>query len=92
MNTKIMETQAYYNGTAFVPVLPLDIQTGAIFNLNITQANASSSANKAAVFEQITSSLRSINHAEPLPAEFDSILTERMRFNNHNGENYDVCT
>jgi hypothetical protein len=72
--------QAYYNGTAFVPIKSMDIQKGEIFTLSISQDNATAknTAKKLMLFERITKNLRKLNDAAPLSPEFDTILSQRI--------------
>ena len=78
--------KAYYNGSVFVPVKPVDIQTGQIFRLSISSEGTPSpdTTKRLAVFKQITGNLRKINDTEPLSAEFDEILSQRICFHEIN--------
>jgi hypothetical protein len=79
-NNYMTTLQAYYNGSAFVPVMPVKIRTGQKFNLRIEQTSISASA-KAAEFARITQALHEINRTEPLPEEFDRIMAQGTHFN-----------
>jgi hypothetical protein len=72
--------QAYYNGTAFVPVKSLAIQKGKVFTLSISQdsGTAENTAKKVMLFEHITNNLRKLNDVEPLSPEFDAMLSQRI--------------
>ena len=72
--------KAYYDGTAFIPVMPVDIPAGKIFVVSVLQEEiqAPNVAKQIAVFKDITDSLRKINKIEPLPDEFDEILSQRI--------------
>ena len=72
--------KAYYDGTVFVPIIPVDIQTGKVLVMSILHENAPTShaVNQIKEFKQITNNLKKINNIEPLPAEFDEILLERI--------------
>lgn len=78
--------KAYYNGSAFVPVIPVEASKGQIFTLSILREDTHSDdmTTKAAAFGSITENLKRINDAEPLPAEFDEILSQRIRFKPEN--------
>ena len=78
--------KAYYNGSVFVPMKPVDIQTGQIFRLSISSESTppADTTKRLAAFRQITGNLRKINGTEPLPAEFDEILSQRICFHEIN--------
>jgi hypothetical protein len=75
--------KAYYDGTAFVPMNPLNIQPGKVFMLSVLQEEILSAdiAKKIMAFKHITNNLRKLNETEPLPPEFDEILSHRVHFN-----------
>ena len=57
----------------------IDIQTGKVFDVSILQENVSVSLHnigKITAFQQITNNLHKINDTEPLPVEFDEILSQ----------------
>jgi hypothetical protein len=74
--------KAYYDGTAFVPMIPLDIQKGSVFMLSVLQEDSlvQDIAKKVMTFRQITNNLHKINATEPLPLDFDEILSQRINF------------
>jgi hypothetical protein len=74
--------KAYYDGTAFVPMDPMSLQTGKVFNLSVLQDDVLSTdiAKKVLAFRQITTNLRKIEEEDPLPSEFDEILSHRLNF------------
>ncbi|MDR2085659.1 MAG: hypothetical protein LBP72_00625 [Dysgonamonadaceae bacterium] len=74
--------KAYYDGTAFVPVIPVDVQEGTIFTLSVSQPEEMplDKAKKLKAFKLITENLRKINKEEPLPPLFDEILSQRTKF------------
>jgi hypothetical protein len=76
--------KAYYDGTAFVPITPLPVQTGKVFLLSVKRDDATSmdNANKLKAFRQITANLNRLNDIEPLGEEFDKIVSKRLNFNN----------
>jgi hypothetical protein len=60
-----------------------EIPVGKVFLLSVLQEDGPSSVNiskKVAVFRQITDYLRTLNDTEPLPHEFDEILSHRIPF------------
>lgn len=76
--------KAYYDGAVLVPMIPVDIPTGKVLVVSVIQEEAlSSNATKQIIaFKHITDNLRKINNIEPLPDEFDEILSQRIHFNN----------
>jgi predicted DNA-binding antitoxin AbrB/MazE fold protein len=74
--------KAYYDGTVFVPTIPVDVQTGKMLVMSILQEESSvlHTANQIKILEQITDNLRQINDTEPLPSEFDKIMSQRIHF------------
>ncbi|GHV69472.1 hypothetical protein FACS1894199_18270 [Bacteroidia bacterium] len=75
--------RAYYDGTVFVPMNPLSLQTGKVFNLSVLPDDtlSTSNAKKALAFRQITANLHKLEKEEPLPSAFDEILSHRLHFN-----------
>ena len=84
-----METmlKVYYNGTVFVPMKPVDIQAGKVLVMTILHEDSHNlnSPKQMAAFMQITNNLHNINDKEPLSAEFDNILLQRIRFKDLEG-------
>jgi hypothetical protein len=74
--------QAYYNGTSFVPVKPLEIPTGKMFQISIQEEKTPPDdlSKKLAELRKITNNLHQLNTTEPLPPEFDEILSQRIHF------------
>ena len=75
--------KAYYDGAVFVPMIPIDIQTGKVFDMSILQENISASlhnSGKITAFKQITNNLHKIDDIEPLPVEFEEILSQGIHF------------
>ena len=62
---------------------PLSLQTGKMFSLSVLQDDFSATeiAKKVLSFKQITTNLHKIEAEEPLPSEFDEILSHRLHFN-----------
>lgn len=78
----ITTIKAYYDGTSFVPVNHLEIPVGKIFLLSVLQEESQPNdiSNKLAAFRQITDILQTLNDTEPLPSEFDNILSQQIHF------------
>jgi hypothetical protein len=74
--------RAYYDGAAFVPMEPCDIIKGTVVRLYIEDKSVSDieTARKLAAFERITDNLRELDNVEPLPREFEEIMSERVNF------------
>ncbi len=68
--------RAYYNGTAFVPIEPVNVPAGKIVQLSVVQDDSANTeiAERLASFRQITKNLRELNDTDPLPPEFDEII------------------
>jgi len=80
--TTLKAVKAYYNGEAFVPIEPLDMPKGKVFQLSILQEETIDPkiAEKLASFRQLTREIHELNKIEPLPPEFDEILARGVRF------------
>lgn len=77
--------KAYYNGTSFVPIdrPEIEIPAGKIFLLSVLpeeETPSMSISKKVMAFRQITDHFRLLNDTEPLPNEFDEILSHRIHF------------
>jgi hypothetical protein len=74
--------KAYYDGVTFFPFEALNIPTGQVFNLTIEEEDTPKPeiAKKLAQLASINSNLERLNETEPLPPEFDEILTRRVNF------------
>ena len=74
--------RAYYDGLAFVPIEPVQVQKGKIVNLSILSEEKVSpqSAARLAAFKKLTNEIRELNLTEPLPPEFDEIMNTRVNF------------
>ena len=74
--------KAYYDGTTFFPIEALNIPVGKVVSLTIDEEHTPSPeiARKLAQLAHITINLEKLNETEPLPAEFDKILAQRVNF------------
>jgi len=74
--------KAYYDGTTFFPIEALDIPIGKVVNLTINEENVPNAeiALKLAQLARINANLEELNETEPLPPEFDEILSQRVNF------------
>ena len=78
--------KAYYDGAAFVPMIPIDLQIGKVFDMSILPDSPSVSCHNVGqitAFKQITDNLNKIK-TEPLSGEFDKILSQGVHFKNVN--------
>ena len=73
---------AYFDGTAFVPVEALSFPQGKVVSLTVgeEQDRDRRVAVKLARLAEINSNLEKLNATEPLPTEFDDILSRRLNF------------
>jgi hypothetical protein len=73
---------AYFDGVSFVPIEPCGMKKGTVVKLLIDPETSLDPivAARLADFERITNNIREINEIEPLPPEFDEILSHRVNF------------
>ncbi|MCL2510576.1 MAG: hypothetical protein FWF09_00835 [Bacteroidales bacterium] len=77
--------KAYYDGAVFIPTIPVDVQTGKTLVMSILQEEPSAfPSSRIRTLEQITNNLREINVSEPLPTEFDQVISQRIHFKDIN--------
>ena len=76
------EVQAVYDGRVFVPKKPCNITRGSEVTLTIvtTINEPSEQQKKLAAFRQLTDEIKELNRTDPLPPEFDAILSKRVQF------------
>ena len=74
--------RAVYDGKVFIPENPCEITKGSEVTLTIETINTSSSEKqkKLAAFRQLTEEITELNKVDPLPSEFDEILSQRLQF------------
>jgi len=72
---------AIYDGSVFIPEKPCKISKGAkvALTVSIIGADLSEKQKKLADFRKLTKEVNELNKTDPLPAEFDEILSQRMR-------------
>ena len=73
--------QAIYDGSVFIPERPCEITKGSrvILTFNTLDAGFSEKQKKLSAFRQLTEEVKESNKSDPLPPEFDNILTQRVR-------------
>ena len=74
--------RAIYDGKVFIPEKPCKITEGSEVIITIKTINTgfSEKQKKLAAFRQLTGEISELNKTDPLPAEFDTILSQRVRF------------
>jgi hypothetical protein len=74
--------KAYYGDTTFFPIEAPNVPIGKVVNLTINEEDSPSPeiARKIAQLVQINNNLEKLNESEPLPLEFDKILSQRVNF------------
>ena len=74
--------KAYYNGSVFVPIVPLNIREGIIVQLSICQEDTTTNeaSEKLEVFRRLTNEIHALNKTEPLTPEFDEVMSRRVNF------------
>jgi predicted DNA-binding antitoxin AbrB/MazE fold protein len=83
MRWLVMTTvQAVYDGKVFIPEKPCEITSGSIVTLTIETINTgiTEKQKKLAAFRQLTKEITELNKTDPLPLEFDEILSQRLHF------------
>ncbi|GHU68707.1 hypothetical protein FACS189450_00120 [Spirochaetia bacterium] len=74
--------KAYYDGTTLFPIEALYLPRGKVVNLTIADEETSNPeiAKKLAQLKCIENDLERLNETEPLPPEFDEIMSQRVNF------------
>ena len=74
--------RAVYDGQVFIPEKPCNIARGQEVTLTIETANSgfSQKQKNLEAFRQLIREINELNKTEPLPPEFDEILSQRVRF------------
>jgi len=74
--------QAIYDGQVFIPEKPCDIIRGSKVTLTVdTGINSIPEINeKLAAFRKLTDEIIESNKTDPLPPEFDEIMSQRLNF------------
>ena len=74
--------QAIYDGRVFIPEKPCNITSGSKVTLTIETAIGviSEKKKKLEAFRNLTNELAELNRTDPLPPEFDEILSQRLHF------------
>jgi len=74
--------QAVYDGQVFIPEKPCDIIRGSKVTLTVETAinSISEKQKKLAAFRKLTDEIIESNKTDPLPPEFDEIMSQRLNF------------
>jgi len=74
--------QAVYDGHVFIPEKPCNIERGSKVALTVKTINSdfSEKEKKLAAFRKLTQEIKELNKTDPLPPEFDEILSQRVKF------------
>jgi hypothetical protein len=80
--------QAIYDGNAFIPEKPCEIIKGSKVTLTIKTIDSSFSEKqkKLTAFRQLTKEVNELNKTDPLPVEFDEILSQRVQIKTFGSE------
>ena len=73
--------QAIYDGSVFIPEKPCKISKGSkvALTVSVLDSGFAEKQKKLADFRQLTKEVTELNKTDPLPAEFDEILSRRVR-------------
>jgi predicted DNA-binding antitoxin AbrB/MazE fold protein len=74
--------QAVYDGNVFIPEKPCEITRGSKVTLTIEPINTgfTEKQKKLEAFRQLSKEVIELNKTDPLPPEFDEILSQRLQF------------
>jgi len=79
--------QATYDGQVFIPEKPCNITRGSKVTLTIetTSTGILEKQKKLTMFKELTDEVTKLNKTDPLPPEFDEILSQRLNFREVSG-------
>jgi len=79
--------QATYDGQVFIPEKPCDITRGSKVTLTIDTAigGISEKQKRLITFRKLTNEVTELNKTDPLPPEFDEIISQRLHFREVSG-------
>ena len=73
--------QAVYDGQVFIPKKPCNLTKGSEVTLTIESVNnIPEKQRKLAAFRKLAKEAYETNKTDPLPPEFDTILSQRVQF------------
>ena len=78
--------QAIYDGSVFIPERPCEITKGSKVTLTFSSADSGfcETEKKLAAFRQLAKEIKEANNTDPLPPEFDEIISQRVRLREFN--------
>ena len=73
--------RAIYDGDVFIPEKPCEIIKGSKVTLTITAIDTgfSEKQKKLAAFRRLTKEINDLNKTDPLPNEFEEILSQKVK-------------
>ena len=82
MSDSLSTVRAYYDGITFFPIEALNIPKGKVVNLTICEEETlrPEIEKKLAQLSSINNNLERLNEIEPLPLEFDDLMSHRINF------------
>jgi predicted DNA-binding antitoxin AbrB/MazE fold protein len=74
--------RAVYDGKVFIPEKPCEIIKGSEVTISVETINTgfSEKQKNLVAFRQLTKEINELNKVDPLPPEFDEILSQRLQF------------
>jgi hypothetical protein len=82
----MLAVQAIYDGNAFIPEKPCEIIKGSKVTLTIKTIDSGyEQQKKLDAFRQLTKEIIESNKTDPLPVEFDEILSQRVHIREISG-------
>jgi len=74
--------RAVYDGKVFIPVKPCELSKGSEVTLTIEPITSgfTEKQKKLSIFRQLSGEITELNKTNPLPPEFDVILSQRLQF------------
>jgi predicted DNA-binding antitoxin AbrB/MazE fold protein len=78
----MVAVKAVYDGNVFIPEKPCEIVRGSEVSLTIETINTGiyEKQKKLVALKQLSQELIDLNKTDPLPPEFDEILSQRVHF------------
>ena len=72
--------RAIYDGNVFIPEKPCTITKGSkvTLTIDVIDIDSSEKQKKLAAFMQLTEEIKELNKTDPLPLEFDNIISQRV--------------
>jgi predicted DNA-binding antitoxin AbrB/MazE fold protein len=73
--------RAIYDGNVFIPEKPCEITKGSkvTLTINLIDIDSSEKQKRLSAFRQLTKEIKELNETDPLPLEFDDIISKRVQ-------------